>query len=132
MFRLSVVFFVFFLSGCGFNECDVSNAHKNPPSDFQWYRTPLLAVLHDLGNDFQETSSQVLIEQNVGGESIESPNSASVFLEETTPMDDSVAAIHYTYRLSKMDGKWKVDSRSQSQKCKAGRGHSDFSKQKCH
>lgn len=96
------------------------------------YRTPLAAVLDDLGESFQENPSHLSIEQQVSDDSIESPSFASVTLEESTPMDDSVAAVRYSYRLTNVNGQWEINHKRITQRCVSGRGHNEFSETRCH
>lgn len=132
MFRIGAFLMVSLFSVATFAEGVMPHAGDDAASESQGYSTPLFAVLHDLGEGFQENPSKLRIEQTVSNDSIESPGHASIFLEETTPMDDSVAAVRYIYALSQTDGKWKIDSKSTTQRCVKGRGHADFSPQKCH
>lgn len=92
---------------------------------------PLIIALKDRGEGFQEIPSTLLIKQTVSGDSVESPERATVTIEEDIPTDDSVAVMRYVYQLSKMDDSWKIDSKDISQRCVSGRGSADFSKELC-
>lgn len=129
VFKITVMTVMVLLSGCDSSQAENEDSLQNnmrPNSS-----APLTVVLSDMGNSFQETPSTLLIKQTVSGSSIESPDRATVTLEENTPTDDSVAAMRYSYQLSKSNDSWTIDSKDISQRCVSGRGSADFSNDLC-
>lgn len=117
------------LSGCDTQQA--KNSDNNKSSVEADSSVPLIIALRDRGDGFQEIPSTLLIQQTVSGDSVESPEHATVTIEEDIPTDDSVAAMRYVYQLSKSDATWKIDSKDISQRCVSGRGSADFSKELC-
>ncbi|MBG6244557.1 hypothetical protein CS369_06705 [Candidatus Symbiopectobacterium sp. 'North America'] len=126
VFKTIAVLTIGLLSGCDAQQAENSNNHVQADSS-----VPLIIALKDRGEGFQEIPSTLLIKQTVSGDSVESPESATVIIEEDIPTDDSVAAMRYVYQLSKRDDSWKIDSKDISQRCVSGRGSTDFSKELC-
>ncbi|MGL4487272.1 MAG: hypothetical protein ACRCUG_09970 [Yersinia sp. (in: enterobacteria)] len=128
-FKIAAMLVTVFLTGCDSSETENGGSNKN--SIHLDSSVPLIVVLRDMGDGFQESPSTLLIKQTVSGESVESPDNATVMLEEDIPTDDSVAAVRYNYQLSNINGIWKIDSKNVTQRCVSGRGHTDFSKEFC-
>lgn len=117
------------LSGCDAQQAENSDKNNNRAQADN--SVPIIIALKDRGEGFQEIPSTLLIKQTVSGDSVESPERATVTIEEDIPTDDSVAAMRYVYQLSKRDDTWKIDSKDISQRCVSGRGSADFSKELC-
>ncbi|MBG6248469.1 MULTISPECIES: hypothetical protein [Symbiopectobacterium] len=129
LFKTIAVLTMGLLSGCDAQQAEDSNKSNNHVQADS--SVPLIIALKDRGEGFQEIPSTLLIKQTVSGDSVESPERATVTIEEDIPTDDSVAAMRYVYQLSKRDDSWEIDSKDISQRCVSGRGSADFSKELC-
>ncbi|MGK2889132.1 MAG: hypothetical protein ACSLEN_08435 [Candidatus Malihini olakiniferum] len=96
LFKITTMLMIGFLPG--YDSSQTENSENNMQPDSSLAST---IVFKDLGSCFQETPPTLLIKKTVSGDSTESPDRATVTLEEDTPTDDSVAVIRYKYQLSK-------------------------------
>lgn len=62
----------------------------------------------------------------------ESPTTATVTIEQSDLLDDSVQAKRSIFQLAFRDGKWIIDSRVNQQRCYPERDHQIFSTAQCH
>ena len=93
--------------------------------------SPLQRVLNDLGDSFQESVSHFSIQQRTLGDSLESPDSVIVVVDEDTPLDDSIAAQRFTYKLNYQQQQWRIIDKHMQQRCVSGRGSQQFSDALC-
>lgn len=110
---------VAFISGCA----DIT-AEKANNSNY-----PTQVALHALGETFQNSASNLVISQQVN--SGELPDKAVVTVEVSGMQDDSVSAERTVFTMRHQDGKWQIVNRIKTQQCWPGRGHQEFSEQRC-
>lgn len=110
---------VAFISGC----TDIT-AEKANNSNY-----PTQVALHALGETFQSSASNLVITQQVNRGEL--PDRAVVTIEESGMQDDSVSAEKTVFTMRYQDGKWQIVNRIKTQRCWAGRGHQEFSEQRC-
>lgn len=103
---------------------------KRPERDsFCGSATPLNLAVRAMGEGFQEEITPLTITQQVSGS--ESPDTATVTIEESGLFDDSIASEKTVFYLGKREGVWTLLSQKKLQRCQSGRGHQDFSDQPC-
>ncbi|MGX8939534.1 hypothetical protein ACWWJF_01435 (plasmid) [Symbiopectobacterium sp. Eva_TO] len=91
---------------------------------------PYRIALGEMGKGFQQEVSNMLIQQELSGG--ESPNTATVTIEQSDLLDDAVQAERSIFKLAFRDGKWGIESRINQQRCYPERGHQSFSTAPCH
>ncbi|HGJ5863761.1 hypothetical protein [Arsenophonus nasoniae] len=105
--------------------CDESPKASSPAP-----LAPYRIALDVMGKDFQQEVSNMQIRQVLSGG--ESPTTATVTIEQSDLLDDSVQAERSIFQLAFRDGKWIIDSRVNQQRCYPERGHQSFSTAQCH
>ncbi|MEN3262806.1 hypothetical protein AAH678_29635 [Sodalis endosymbiont of Spalangia cameroni] len=91
---------------------------------------PYRIALSEMGKDFQQEVSNMLIQQVVSGG--ENPTTATVTIEQSDLPDDAVQTERSIFKLAFRDGKWVIESRINQQHCYPDRGHQSFSTAPCH
>ncbi len=86
-------------------------------------------ALSEMGKDFQQEVSNMLIQQVVSGG--ENPTTVTVTIEQSDLLDDAVQAERSIFKLALRDGKWVIDSRINQLRCYPERGHQSFSTAPC-
>lgn len=90
---------------------------------------PIQMALHEMGEHFQDNVSNLSVTQRVN--SGESPDKATVTIEESGLLDDSVFAEKTVFTMRYQKEQWQIVNRVKVQQCWPGRGHQDFSEQPC-
>lgn len=90
---------------------------------------PYQIALGGMGKDFQQEASNMLIQQVLSGG--ENPTTATVTIEQSDLLDDTVQAERSIFQLALRDGKWVIESRINQQRCYPDRGHQSFSTAPC-
>lgn len=116
---LLIVSSVALISGCADITAEKTN-NANYPSQ---------VALHAMGETFQNSASNLIITQQVN--SGEFPDKAVVTIEASGMQDDSVSAEKTVFTMRHLDGKWQIVNRIKTQRCWPGRGHQEFSEQRC-
>ena len=115
--RLLLCTVIFLLSSCNRNE------------DSTQTNTPFKVAVNAMGKDFQIEASNLNISQTLS--SVEAPNSATVIIEQSDLLDDSVNAIKDIFVISFDNGKWVVQGRKTLYRCHHDRGSHQFTTALC-
>jgi len=110
--RLLLCTIIFLLSSCNKNE---DNTQTN---------TPFKVAVNAMGKDFQIELSNLNISQTLS--SVESPDSATVTIEQSDLLNDSVNAIKDIFVLSFDNSKWVIQDRKTLYRCRHDRGSHQF------
>ena len=115
--RLLLYTIIFLLSSCNKNEDNVQT------------NTPFKVAVNAMGKDFQIETSNLNISQKLS--SVESPNTATVTIEQSDLLDDSVNAIKDIFVLTFDNSKWVVQGRKTLYRCHHDRGSHQFTTTLC-
>ncbi|ACR47960.1 hypothetical protein RPR_p16 (plasmid) [Rickettsia peacockii str. Rustic] len=115
--RLLLCTIIFLLSSCNRNEDDTQT------------NTPFKVAINAMGKDFQIETSNLNISQTLS--SVESPNTATVTIEQSDLLYDSVNAIKDIFVLSFDNSKWVIQGRRTLYRCHHDRGSHQFSSALC-
>lgn len=91
---------------------------------------PAGVALASLGATFQESATPLQITQRVSAG--EFPEHATVTIEVSGLLDDSIAAEKYVFDMSYNDNLWQINNLVKTHQCLPERGHQDFSPSPCH
>jgi hypothetical protein len=95
--------------------------------DEPWERSPALVAAEFLRLD-EDTAPETTIESDTGPEG-GGPARVTVTLDRL--LDDSVQTRRYDLELSRDGETWQLDRATWAQRCRAERGHQDFSPELC-
>jgi hypothetical protein len=95
--------------------------------DAPWERSPALTAAEFLRLD-DEQAPETTIESDAGPEG-GGPARVTVTLDRL--LDDSVRTRRYELELSRDGETWRLDGATWAQRCRAGRGHQEFSPELC-
>ncbi len=105
--------------------CDESPKESSPAP-----LAPYRIALDVMGKNFQQEVSNMQIRQVLSRGEI--PTNATVTIEQSNLLDDSVQEERSIFQLAFRDGKWVIESRINQQRCYPDRGHQSFSTAHCH
>lgn len=107
--------------------CDSPTSNESVSDAGMHY--PIQIALAAMGENFQGSVSNLYVTQRVDGGEV--PDKAEVTVEESGLLDDSIEAEKTVFSLQLKGGKWAITERVKTQRCRADRGHQDFSDQNC-